>query len=127
MSRSDAPASGWKKRLPLVIALVVGTVVWKGGFGFFATSRQVTWRLDVPYGEVRKVELQVWREASLLRREERLFPTGASEELKQEVVMRHGPHRALARVWLRDATEPRVFSQEFDPGAHDTLVVAPSP
>jgi hypothetical protein len=127
MSRNEGRFSGWQRRLPLVIAVIVGTLVWKGGFGVFATTREVTWRLNVPYAEIRRVELQIWREAQLLRREERMFPNGVSEELRQEVVLRNGPHRALAQVWLRDAAEPRVFSRNFDPEAHESLVLEPTP
>jgi hypothetical protein len=119
--------SGWQRRLPLVIAVIVGTFVWKGGFGFFATTREVTWRLNVPYGDVRRVELQIWREEQLLRREERMFPTGVSEELRQEVVLRKGPHRALAQVWLSGARDPRRFSRNFDPDTAESLVLEPTP
>lgn len=122
-----AGASQLRRRLPLVIALIVGTIVWKGGFGFFATSREVTWRFNVPYADVRKVDLQVWRDETLLRREERSFPSGVSEELKQQIVLRSGPHRAVAMVWLKDAAQPRVFEKSFDPAGADALVIEPAP
>lgn len=127
MSPSEARGSFWRRRLPLVIALVAGTVVWKGAFGLFATSRDVTWRLAVPYADVRKVELQVWRDEALLRREERLFTRGVSEELHQQVVMRRGPHKAVAVVWLSGAPEPRTLRRQFDPEDHESLVIEPVP
>lgn len=127
MSPSEGRASQLRRRLPLVIALIVGTIVWKGGFGFFATSRDVTWRINVPYGDVRRVELQVWRDETLLRREERSFPSGVSEELKQQIVLRSGPHRAIAMVWLKEAADPRVFQKAFDPGGAESLVIEPTP
>lgn len=127
MSQSDGRAPFWKRRLPLVIALLAGTFVWKGAFGLFATSRDVTWRLAVPYADVRRVELQVWRDEALLRREERSFPHGVSQELTQAMVLRGGPHRAIALVWLGDAGEPRVFRRDFDPGASEALVIEPGP
>jgi hypothetical protein len=107
----------------LVLALVIGTFVWKGGLGFFATSREVTWRLAVPYADVRKVSLEVWREEALLRKEERIVPQGLADELTQEIVMRRGTHRGIAKVWLAtDAAPPRVFESRFDPKA-DSFVV----
>ncbi|MDX2009038.1 MAG: hypothetical protein SFW67_02550 [Myxococcaceae bacterium] len=123
-SRSEA--SPLRRRLPLVLALVIGAIVWRGGFGFFATTREVTWRLQIPYGEVRRVSLEIWDEAQLLRREERATPSGLSAELRQEVVLRRGTHRALARIWLQDAVEPRVFGATFDPGEADALVLEPT-
>ncbi|MCA3014258.1 MAG: hypothetical protein INH41_17895 [Myxococcaceae bacterium] len=123
-SRSEA--SPLRRRLPLVLALVIGGVVWRGGFGFFATTREVIWRLPVPYGDVRRVTLELWSDAALLRREERMTPSGLTAELRQDVVLQRGSHRAVARVWLGDAGEPVVFSQGFDPGEADALVLEPT-
>ncbi|MCU0700530.1 MAG: hypothetical protein MUC96_28810 [Myxococcaceae bacterium] len=120
-SRSES--SPLRRRLPLILALVIGTIVWRGGFGFFATTREVTWRLEIPYGEVRKVSLEIWNEGQLVRREERSTPTGLSSELRQEVVLRRGQHRARARVWLGGAAEPREFGTVFDPGEASALVL----
>ncbi len=116
-----------RQRAPLLIALGVGLLVWKGGFGVFATEREVTWRLAVPYADIRKVELQVWRDDALLRREERQYAAGVSEELRQSIVMRRGEHQAIALVWLGSASQPKVFRKQFDPAAADALVLEPSP
>lgn len=121
---SERP-SGWRRRIPLVLALLVGTFVWRGGFGFFATERQVTWRLPVAYADVRRVELQVWRGEAVLRRLTQEFPTGISAELTQAVVMRQGEHRAIALVWNRGVETPVVFAQDFDPGGAEAVVLAP--
>jgi hypothetical protein len=118
-------SSPLRRRLPLLLVIVVGTIVWKGGFGFFATTRTVTWRLEVPYADVRRLVLELRSGEALLRREERQTPAGLSAELVQEVALRRGPHRAIARIWLKDASEPRVFQGDFDPGDADALVVEP--
>lgn len=112
-----------RRRLPLVVALLAGAFVWKGGFGFFATSRAVTFRLAVPYADVRKLELEVWREDVLLRRVEQVFPSGISSELTSDVVMRKGVHRGIAKVWLKGVVEPRVFVKPFDPLAQESLAL----
>jgi hypothetical protein len=126
---TTSPSSGspLRRRLPLVLAILLGTVVWKGGFGFFATSRDVTWRLAVPYGEVRKVVLEVWNDEGLVRREERVTPNGLAAELTQEIVLHRGPHRASAQIWLGNAQEARVFQKAFDPGDASALVLEPTP
>ncbi len=112
-----------RRRLPLVIALLAGAFVWKGGFGYFATSRAVTFRLAVPYADVRRVELEVWRDDVLLRRVEQVFPSGISSELTSDVVMRSGAHRGIAKVWLKDLGDPRVFVKPFDPATQASLAL----
>lgn len=126
-SQSEPRGLMLRRRLPLVIALLAGAFVWKGGFGYFATSREITWRIAVPYGEVRKIDLQVSRDEVVLRRVEANFPNGIATELKCDVVMRRGPHRGLAKVWLKDAAEPRVFVQDFDPNAEEALALQLGP
>lgn len=127
MTTSPYEGGGWRRRLPLVIALLAGTFVWQGGFGFFATSRSVTWRFQVPYGDVRRVELEVLREGVVLRRTSYEFPRGVTAELSQDVVMRRGPHLARASIWLGADPQPRVFQSAFDPGTRDALVLEPAP
>ena len=57
-----AEASPWlKRRLPLLLVLGLGFLVWKNRFGLLATERRVEWRVPVPYGELRSVELQLSR------------------------------------------------------------------
>lgn len=122
-SQTETRGALLRRRLPLVLAIVIGTVVWKGSFGFFATSREVTWRLEVPYAEVRRVVLEVSSEGAVLRREERFTPQGLTAELKQELVVRRGPHLAVASVWLAGAQQPLVFETTFDPGDASSLVL----
>lgn len=126
MTTNPSDGGGWRRRIPLVLALLAGTFVWQGGFGLFATSRAVTWRFQVPYGEIRRVELEVQREGVVLRRTAYEFPRGADTELSQEVVMRRGPHLAKASIWLGTEGQPRLFQATFDPGTRDALVLEPA-
>lgn len=111
-----------KKRLPFLIVLGLGFVLWRGGFGFLAIERTITWRLPVSYGEVRRLELQVWRGDALLGRQDVSTPGGLSTEPTLKLPLERGMHRALASAWLSDAGTPVTFQQDFDPGA-DTAVV----
>lgn len=125
LTTKPSEASPLRRRLPLLLIIVVGTVVWKSGFGFFATTRTVTWRLQVPAGDVRRVILELRSGDALLRREERQTPTGLTAELSQEVPLRRGPHQAIALIWLKGGSEPRVLKREFDPGDADAVVIEP--
>ncbi|MFZ5440870.1 MAG: hypothetical protein ACOZQL_12745 [Myxococcota bacterium] len=112
-----------KKRLPLLIALGVGAVLWKtGGFGFFPTERTLVWRFPGSYGEVRRVELQVWEGETLIKRSESTWAAGLVGEPTLSVPLTKGPHRAIASVTnLRG--ELTGYQREFDPGGDETIVL----
>lgn len=112
-----------KKRLPLLIALGVGVALWKtGGFGFFPTERTLVWRFPVSYGEVRKVELQVWEGQELVKQAESIWGGGLVGEPTLAVPLVKGPHRAVATVTnLRGETVG--FQRDFDPGGDETVVI----
>lgn len=110
----------------LVMAAVLGGALlfWRTGlFGVLPTDRTLVWRFPVSYGEVRKLELQVWEDAELLKREEQLFEAGIVGEPSLKVPLSKGPHRAIAMVWLMSATSPVGFQQDFDPGSAETVVI----
>jgi len=112
-----------KKRLPVFVSLAVAFIVWRGGFGFLASERTLTWRLPVAYGDVRKLELQVWRDEALLGRRELSTPQGLVGEPELTLAMTRGEHRGVASVWLGDAGAPVSFQKAFDPGAEAVLVI----
>lgn len=131
MSAGRAPGGGglWR-RLPFIALLALGGYLWKGGFGVWATERQLVWRLPVAFAEVQRVELQVWtgEAEGLLLRSERSFDGGLWEELTTPLTTAAGPHRAMAVVQWRDGGAA-VFDQSFDPRdqALVTLELRPRP
>lgn len=113
---------GFKRRIPLLIALAIGFVAWRSGFGFFAVERTLTWRLPVSHSQVQRVELQVWDGEALLKRQE--FQTdGLTAEPQTKITLSRGPHRAVALVWLSGAPQPRTFQLEFDPTGERELLL----
>ena len=108
----------------MALMLGVGLLIWRSGmFGFLPTDRTLVWRFPVPYGEVRKLELQVWDEKELLKQQEQNFTTGLIGEPSLKVPLGAGLHRAIASVWLKGATTAIAFQREFDPGSDETIVV----
>lgn len=108
------------------MAAVLGGALlfWRTGmFGVFPTDRTIVWRLPVSYGEVRKLELQVWDHTELLKREEQLFPAGIVGEPSLKVPLTPGPHRAIALVWQQHRGGSIGFQGEFDPGSEETVVI----
>lgn len=111
-----------KKRIPVLLMLGVGLLVWRTGlFGFLPTDRTLVWRLPASYAEVRKLELQVWDGEELLKREELSFPAGLSADPSFRLSLKAGAHRAIANAWLKSAAEPRAYHLDFDPGGEETV------
>jgi len=110
----------------LVMAAVLGggLLLWRTGlFGVFPTDRTIVWRLPVSYGEVRRLELQVWGEEELLKREEFAYAAGIVGEPTLKVPLSAGPHRAIANVWLKGASEAVGFQAPFDPRGDEAIVI----
>jgi hypothetical protein len=116
-----------KRRLPLLLMLGLGLVLWKGGFGFLASERAVTWRFPVPYGSVRRLELQLWAEGALVKRELLETPSGLTAEPVSRVALERGPHQAVATLWLAPGETPTAFRQDFDPGSGSDIVLSFTP
>ncbi len=112
------------KRAPLLLVLGLGYVMWRSGFGYFASDRALVWNLPAEYGAVRRVELQVWRGEALLKREELAFPAGVTAELRTTVPLTRGQHRAVATAWTADGGS-RSWTEAFDPEDRETVVIAP--
>ena len=110
----------------LVMAAVLGGALlfWRTGlFGVLPTDRTVVWRFPVSYGEVRKLELQVWEDAELLKREEQLFAAGIVGEPSFKMPLSKKPHQTITLVWLMNAAAPVGFQQDFDPRSDETVVI----
>lgn len=124
MTEIVRPKSGFRQRLPLLIAVGVGALLWQSGlFGLMASERVVTWRFPVSYRDVRSYELQLWEGDELLAQQERQVPSGLTSEPEQKVTLSSGPHRAIARVTMANSAEPQVFQREFDPGSGGAVVI----
>ncbi len=119
-----SPRSGFRQRLPFLIAVGVGVLLWQtGAFGFLATERTITWRFPVSYSEVRSFEVQIWDGDELLVQQERSVPGGLAIEPETKVTLSRGPHRAIAKVRLASASEALGFQQEFDPAGNEVVVL----
>lgn len=94
------------KRLPLLLFALLGIWLWQGGAGFFPTERELTWRLWGEYGQIRKVELQLWQGDSLVKREELSYPTGVTFEPTQKVPLSPGQYAAKVFIWRAAAAQP---------------------
>jgi hypothetical protein len=116
--------SRWSRLLVMGAVLGGALLCWRTGlFGVFPVDRTLVWRLPVSYGEVRKLELQVWDQEELIKVESRAFEAGLVGEPQLKVPLSKGAHRAIATVWLSSATDARGFQKDFDPGSDETVVI----
>lgn len=113
-----------KRLIPLAIVLLGGLFLWRtGGLGLFPIDRTVIFRLPVSYGEVRRLELQIWNDAELLKREEFTYAAGIVGEPTIKIPLGSGTHRAIATATLLHETASVGFQRDFDPAGDETVVV----
>jgi hypothetical protein len=120
--------SVWGRRLgPLVLIAfaLFGAFLWKGGFDLLPAERSISWKIPGDFASIRKVELQLYRGDTLLKREELSTPTGLTLEPTQKIVLERGKYRAQLLVWRDGATSPASASAVFEVADDDVLVVAP--
>jgi len=104
-----------KKRLPLLVMGVLGVLLWKTAFfGLAAEERTIVFRLPVPYGEVRALDLQVWDGEELVQRTTRESPRGLEANPELKVMVKSAKFRAVSFVTLTGQENPRVFQRDFE-------------
>src|SRR5437016_2613563 len=104
------------KRAPLVIAVVVGAFLWRGGLGLLPTDRTLVFELDGPAADVRDVEVQVWSGDTLLTRNEWAFPNGVDAEISRKLALRAGDYTARAFVKRQGINAPRASAATLHVG-----------
>lgn len=92
---------GFLRRAPLLLLLAAGLWVWKGGGAYFPVERQIVFLIPGDRSTVRELELQLYDEGALLKRELLSVPSGLSLDPLQKVPLRQGAYQA--RVFVRRA------------------------
>ncbi|HZN93124.1 MAG TPA: hypothetical protein VFB81_10490 [Myxococcales bacterium] len=117
-------------RLPLLVALVLGTWLWRSSL--FSQPRELVVLLPPGRAPAARVEVQLYsEEGELLKREERSFQGADPAEsgrsvLRMEVSLRRG--RYLCRAFVRDAAgTERSLSRAVELGDERTVEVELQP
>jgi hypothetical protein len=112
-----------KRRGLFFAMLALGIILWRGAFGFLPIERTITWRLPVAAADVRRMEVQLWQDGELLKREDFAVKQGLFDEPTTRLPLSRGPHRALVLVWSDGGETPRTFERLFDPEDAPALVL----
>lgn len=95
------------KRLPFLLVVAVGLLIWKTGY--MPKDRTLVWDLpDDP--SIRGVEVQLYDGHELLKREQFFFPSGPSGKLEEHVRLGRGDYQ-VRFVVTRDG-QPLRSSQQ---------------
>lgn len=120
---------GWGKRLGPLLLLgfaALGAFLWKGGGDLLPTERVLSWKVPGDYATIRRLELQLYRGETLLKREELRTPSGLTAQPAQKVVLRRGRYTARLLVWREGAIEPQPYSVQLEIGDADAVLVDPA-
>lgn len=81
--------------LPVLALVALGVWLWKGAFGLLPAERELSWSVPGEWATIRALELQLWDDATLLKREELHTPAGLMREPQQKISLKGGvPYRA---------------------------------
>ena len=120
-------ASGrWKllKRLPIGLVAVAGLWLWRGGGGVYPVARDLVWQLPDDRASIRSVEIQVWDEGVLLKREEFAYPRGAGGDIVEKLALRAGVYQARIFIRREGSATSEALTRELRLGDEETLVTS---
>jgi hypothetical protein len=121
-----AETGRWKllKRLPIVLLAAAGLWLWKGGAGVYPVARDLVWQLPDDRAAIRGVEIQIWDEGTLLKREEFSYPKGAGADIAQKLALRAGVYQARVFIRREGGAAPEALTRELRLGDEETLVTS---
>jgi hypothetical protein len=112
LAEAKKPVQLWK-RLPLILFVMVGVWLWRGGAGLFAIERELVWQLPGDLSTIRAVEIQVWDGNDLLKREELSFPAGVKMDVVQKLPLRAGSYQAKVFISRDGSATSEPFHREL--------------
>lgn len=105
------------KRLPFLLLVAVGLIVWKTGY--LPKDRTLVWNLP-PDASIRSFEVQVSQGDKLLEREQFFYPQGPADRVEEHVKLGRGDY--VARFFLQREGKPEASSSvEFRVGNEDVI------
>jgi hypothetical protein len=111
---------GWRR---LLLLLLVAPALWLWSSGHVPRTRTLVWQPEGDFARIRRVDLQVWEDGALLKREQISFPNGVSGPIEQKVMLGAGTYEAVFSI-DRDAGESAHGKRAFEVGREDTYVLS---
>lgn len=114
--RPDKKRSGLLKRLPLILSVVLGLWIWRGGLGLVIAERELVFQLPAERADIRRFEFQLYDADVLLKRGDYSFSSmGAPADVRSRVQLKEGTYPARLFVW---------YAEPVPQGASVDVVVA---
>ncbi len=111
------------RRLPLLLGVLLGLWLWKGGFGALPTSRELVWQLPESAPALKSVEVQLWENGALLKREQQAWGPGHGRDLVQKLNLKSGDYQARAFLFREGAEQPEAISRGLHLDSEETVVI----
>jgi hypothetical protein len=103
---------------------VLGLWLWKGGAGLLPTDRELVWQLPGEQSSIRQVEIQIWDDGELLKREQLSFPHGPGAEVVERLPLRPGNYQTRVFVKREGQLEPENYARELRLAQEQTVVTS---
>ncbi|MFZ5471789.1 MAG: hypothetical protein ACOZIN_20360 [Myxococcota bacterium] len=87
-------------------------------------TRELVWQLPGERASIREVEIQIYDEGELLKREVLSYPAGLSFDIVQKMSLRDGQYPARVFVRREGRTE-NIYSPTIHVGSEETITVIP--
>lgn len=110
-----------RKRLPLVLAALLGVWGWKYSGALFPVERELVWTKPSEAQDVRRLEIQIWQNGELVKRDVHVFPQGMSFDLSQKASLKQGEYEAQVFVEKISAKAQNSGRQHFVVAHEDKL------
>lgn len=113
------------RAIPLLVVLGAGAWLWKGGGGFFPSTREIIWQLGDAYADIRAVDIQISdAKGALLRREQIFFPHGPkTPAVVEKAPLARGDFPARVFVKRMGRKDEQSVRTTLHVGSEDTIVM----
>lgn len=125
----ESPAAPAKKkrsalfvRLPLILSVVFGLWIWRGGGGLVIAERELVFQMPADRADLKRFEFQLYEGEALIKRGEYSFTSmGAPADLRSKIQLKQGAYPVKLFSWY--GSEPKAVIQEVRVADEEQVVV----
>jgi hypothetical protein len=112
------------RRLPILLVLAAGVWLWKGGGGFFPSSREILWELPDDRASIRELDIQIAdSKGAVVKRDQFFFHGAPPREVLEKARLTPGDYAARVFIKREGGRPEEQVSTALQVGDGDTIAV----